>query len=96
MKRIKNKKLNIFLTCLLVTALLMISKKANIIKNIGKTLKIRKLDYKPEIDYICNKAGNSLMKKYSKGYDEKIFETKQLTKAKMQLLIMVVIQNMNI
>ena len=86
MKRIKNKKLNIFLTCLLVTALLMISKKANIIKNIGKTLKIRKLDYKPEIDYICNKAGNSLMKKYSKGYDEKIFETKQLTKAQNAII----------
>ena len=85
METTKNKKLNIFLICFLVTGLLMISKKTDIIKTIGDTLNIRYLFDNPKIDYICDKAGNSLKKKYSNGYDEK-FETKRPNKAQNAII----------
>ena len=95
MESTKNKKLNIFLICFLVTCLLMISKKTDIIKTIGDTLNIRYLFDNPKIDYICDKAGNSL-KKNILTVLMKNLKQKDQTKLKMLLLIMFVIQNMNI
>lgn len=85
MESTKNKKLNVFLICFLITALLIISKKTNIIGKIGVTLNIRYLFDNPKIDYICDKAGNSLKKKYSNAYDEN-FEIKRPNKAQNAII----------
>lgn len=72
-------KKRIFLICFSITIGIMSLKKSNIIPEIeGKLLNIRKLFEQNTLNYVCEKAGNSLAKKYEGGYEEKEVEKKAL------------------
>jgi hypothetical protein len=58
----------------------------NFIAEIKDILGIRKLFEIQTLKYVCDKAGNSLTKKYLGGYDAKIYETKKLTKAQNAII----------
>ena len=85
--KIRNKKKSkIFLICLSITLCLMILKKTNYIKRFEETIGIRSLFEQETLNYVCDKAGNSLAKKYSNGYDAKIYETKKPNKAQNAII----------
>jgi len=60
----------VFLICISITLGIMSVKKTNIVTRIEEGLfNIRKLFQQNIMDYVCNKAGKSFLKKYQNGYD---------------------------
>ena len=72
----KNMKLRIFLICFSITLGIMSLKKSYLFSEIEEVFKIRKLFEQNILNYVCNEAGKSFIKKYENGYDEKIMEKK--------------------
>lgn len=65
-------KQRIFLICLSITIGIISLKKSNKVPVIeGKVFNIRKLFEQNTLNYVCEKAGKSLTKKYEGGYEEK-------------------------
>ena len=72
--------------CFAITFFIMAICNPNFIEEIKDILGIRKLFEIQTLKYVCDKAGNSLTKKYLGGYDAKIYETKKLTKAQNAII----------
>ena len=77
----------VFLICISITLGIMSVKKTNIVTRIEEGLfNIRKLFQQNIMDYVCNKAGKSFLKKYQNGYDEKVIQAKKPNKYQQAII----------
>lgn len=77
----------VFLICISITLGIMSIKKTNIVTRIEEGLfNIRKLFQQNIMDYVCNKAGKSFLKKYQNGYDEKVIQAKKPNKYQQAII----------
>ena len=79
-KSIKRPK--IFIICISITFFIMICKKLKF----EDIINLRSLYDQKNINYVCGKAGKSLAKKYSNGYDEEIYEIKNINKEQKAII----------
>ena len=76
-------KSKIFYFCFSITICILFIQKFICIEKLKATLRIRKLN---NIDYLCDKAGEYVLKRYSKSYDAKIFAKKKPNKAQQAII----------
>lgn len=76
-------KSKIFYFCFSITICILFIQKFICIEKLKATLRIRKLN---NIDYLCDKAGEYVLKRYSKSYDAKIFAKKKPNKAQQAIV----------
>ena len=76
-------KSKILYLCFSLTICILFIQKYNYIEKSKDILRIRKLS---NIDYLCDKAGEYVLKRYSKSYDAKIFAKKKPNKAQQALI----------
>lgn len=76
-------KSKIFYFCFSITICILFLQKYICIEKLKDTLRIRKLN---NIDYLCDKAGEYVLKRYSKSYDAKIFAKKKPNKTQQAIV----------
>ena len=76
-------KSKILYLCFSITIFILFFQKYICIEKLKDTLRIRKLN---NINYLCDKAGQYVLKRYSKRYDAKIFAKKKPNKAQQAII----------